>query len=109
MKTNPIFAFLSELIIRLKTKNSAFMNVLKYIAFAVALVAGLPEFITYLGVDLPSWAMVFTNKIVGIAATVASILLMFDIDPKAVAQVNSMSLKSTGEAPVKKVILPFTN
>lgn len=75
MGNNVILSFLQELFNRLGKKNPTFFKVFSWIGAAAGLVAGLPEFITWLGVkNLPDWFTVLENKAIGIAGVVIFIM-----------------------------------
>lgn len=72
--TNLIIAFLSELIIRLKSKSPRFFVILQYIGIAAFVITGLPELLSFFGITLPASLSVFASKAIAAASLVFSVL-----------------------------------
>lgn len=86
---NPIILkFLQEFINRLGAKNPTFFKVLSWIGGAASIIAGLPEFVTWLGVkNLPSWFTIFENKAVGIAGFVIFIMSNLTVNKDSIPEI----------------------
>jgi hypothetical protein len=72
---DPISKFLIELVKRFSAETPWFFKVIRNLSIATAIVAGLPEFLSFLtlvGVELPQIVFVFSNKVVAISSLVAA-------------------------------------
>ena len=105
---NPILSFLTELVVRFRSKSPLFFKIIQWVSVAVTLVTGVPEFLEYLGVtNLPEWATVLQSKVASIAALVAVFLSGLPVDTPPIEKGN----KEDGvlSKSVEKVALPFTD
>lgn len=104
MQNNPLFAFVSELFLRLGTKSPKFFIVIQWISAILVALTGLPQFLEMLGVKLGAPWNALENKIVAVASATAFVISMLP------TQNNAVSKDSTG-LPLKKTdakMLPFT-
>jgi hypothetical protein len=70
-----LWAFLRELVLRLKAKNPTFFNVLSWISGIAFILTGLPQLIALIpGVVLPDPIDLFANKIAATATAVMFIM-----------------------------------
>jgi hypothetical protein len=107
---NPILDFLKEIVIRLRAKSPLFFKILQWISAATALIAGLPVFIEYLGVDLPSWALVLESKTIAISAIISAFITGLPVDKPTVIVETDAEAKVVGKIVAKDVpSLPFTD
>lgn len=105
MPTNNLLVkYLAEFIMRFGQKTPKFFRILSIVATVAAALTGLPGLLDYLGVNLPEWASVLQNKIVGVSTTTVALLSMLSVDTKPIAETESGEIikKSNEEA------LPFT-
>lgn len=105
---NPILSFLTELVVRLRTKSPLFFKILQWVSIGVTLVTGVPEFLEYLGVkNLPEWATLLQSKSAGIAALVGIFLAGLPVvNPEPVEVVK----ESGAVVETQKIVkLPFTD
>lgn len=111
---NALFDFLAEIVIRLRAKSPKFFRVLQILSAVTAFIAGVPYVLIALGVVLPDWAVTFENKVVAIAAIVATFLNGLPVEQPAGSGVEQAptdgTLKATKKSTRAKVIaLPFTD
>ena len=71
MEDNKFLNFLVEIAQRLKAKSPKFFQVLQWISGIATAITGLPEFLTFIGINLPQGWMITANKTVAIAAGTA--------------------------------------
>lgn len=71
MKLPPFF---TELIARLLSSNPKFFKVIQVLSAITALITGLPDFFTSIGVSLPPNLLLLENKSIAIASIVAMII-----------------------------------
>ena len=74
---DPISKFLIELVKRFSAETPWFFKVVRNLSIALAVVAGLPNllsFLTLAGIELPEVVFVFANKVVAISSLVAAFI-----------------------------------
>lgn len=69
--------FILELISRLFSKNPKFFKIIQVISAIIAIITGLPEYLTSLGIVLPDNLITLENKTIAIASIVAMIIAQF--------------------------------
>ena len=74
--------FIKELIARLFSKNPIFFKIIQVISALVVIITGLPEFLTSIGITLPSNLLALENKTIAIASIVAMIIAQFPTQDK---------------------------
>jgi hypothetical protein len=100
---NPILSFLTELVVRLRSKSPLFFKILQWISIAVTLITGLPEFLTWAGVqNLPDWFTLLQSKVASIAALVGLFLAGLPVDQPLPTDQPVSNVK-------EKIDLPFTD
>lgn len=111
MENNPVWQFLKEIVVRLRSKSPLFFKILQYISLATTLIPGIPMFLTYIGVTLPDFLIVIQDKAIVIAGLVATFLtgLPVDKEPEVVVPVADQPF---GASVIKKEecpALPFSD
>lgn len=76
MQTNPIILFLKEWLPRLQQKTPKFFKILGTISLIAAMIGGVPEFLKYIGVEMPAWSTGFYNKLLLAAGVWGKIVSM---------------------------------
>lgn len=79
---DPISKFLIELIKRFSAETPWFFTVIRNLSIATAVIAGLPEFLSFLtiaGINLPEVVFLFSNKVVAISSLVAAFIAQLTV------------------------------
>jgi len=104
MANNMLIDFLRESLQRLFQKSPKYFRIWGYISMTAALVTGLPGLLQELGINLPDWAAVLQNKVIGWASTIAFLIAKLTVQSTPVAMTpGGEVLKKTNEEK-----LPFT-
>lgn len=87
---NFITSFIVETIKRLFASKPGYFKVLQIASIVVAIVTGLPEFLTSVGVVLPEALQLIASKAVSIAAVVAALIAQLTV---TTAEKNEKNIK----------------
>ena len=88
---DPISKFLIELVKRFSAETPWFFKVIRNLSIATAVIAGLPQFLSFLtiaGVELPEIVFVFSNKVVAVSSLVAAFIAQLTVTAKDKEELN---------------------
>lgn len=72
--TNPLLAFLIELVQRVSKKSPKFFQIISWISAFATAITGLPGFLEMFDITLPDPLNILSNKIVAISSLVAFLI-----------------------------------